>query len=751
MMLPVATYRLQLRDGLGFAEAETFLPHLKHLGISHLYLSPIFTAATGSTHGYDITRPDQIDPVLGGAAGFARLSDAARAAEIGIILDIVPNHTAFSLENPWLWDVLHRGRDSQYARHFDIDWDIEGRIVLPWLSETFAALAASDAVRRQGDRLVVGDLAIPLRDNVHRQDVNELHDIQHWRLAHWSAERDAITHRRFFNVTGLIGMRIEDQMVFDDMHRCVLELVRNGQVQALRVDHIDGLADPEGYLHRLRAAVGDTPIWVEKILTGDEILPPVWPVQGTTGYEAATMIARLLTDAQGAARLIRRWQHDTGSASDFHDQLLQAKHEVLRRDLAAELRRLIGLAQAALTQDLDIAAGEEALREVFIALLVAFPRYRSYLTPRVASADDLALMGNVLADAATGLRDDGLLRRIADFILRPDNSAQIALQRRFQQVTGALLAKSHEDTAGFRYTPYLPACEVGADPDVLSVDLQGFAAWAAMQPGTGLLLTSSHDTKRSEDARMRLVAMSHLPDAALTLQEVAKTYDKDDAIPPNLRWYLVQATIAIWSKDDPALVDRVTAHAIKAMREADEITSWTHPVKQTERQVTEFAEGLIGQWRSAPPPEMADIVAMGARLSLAQLALKLILPGVPDIYRGCEGVHLALTDPDNRRPVALSELSGLLQASGLAGEKARMTQNLLLLRAAQPDLFRVGTVKVERHDDALHLWRHDRGATFCLRIALTGGLPEAAAPIFVATLDGHAIVDGCLERQLTPA
>ena len=266
--------------------AIAFLPHLTSLGITHLYLSPVFTAVAGSTHGYDVINPAQIDPALGGVDGFITLSDAARAAGIGLILDLVPNHTAFSLENPWLRDVLKLGRNSRYARHFDIDWD-EGPLILPWLSETFAVMVETGQVSATSGAMIVGDLEVPLRDDAQTQNMEDLHEMQHWRLTHWSRERDGVTHRRFFNVTGLIGMRVEDEDVFADMHALVFDLVDAGRVQGLRIDHIDGLADPATYLHHLRERVGEVPIWVEKILTGDETLAD-WPMSGTTGYEAAT-------------------------------------------------------------------------------------------------------------------------------------------------------------------------------------------------------------------------------------------------------------------------------------------------------------------------------------------------------------------------------------------------------------------------------------------------------------------------------
>lgn len=685
MTLPVATYRLQLREGVDFDAAIGFLPHLKDLGISHLYLSPIFTATTGSTHGYDVTDPTRIDPALGGDAGFERLADAAASAGIGLILDLVPNHTAFSVENPWLADVLRHGQGSRFAGHFDIDWDA-GPLVLPWLAHPFEALLEQGEVVQRDGCLVIGGLSVPLRPGADHGDLADLHEAQHWRLVHWGRERDGVTHRRFFNVTGLIGMRVEDAAVFDDMHALVFDLLKRGRVQGLRIDHVDGLADPAAYLARLRDRVADVPVWVEKILTGDETLPD-WPVQGTTGYEATTMIARLLGNRAGAETLRAAWVAQTGGPERFHDSLLQAKGEVIRRDLAAELRQLMELARQAAEPIPEIDPGDEALREAFMALLTAFPRYRSYFSGTDTPHPDLALMARVAGEAAATLRAPEVVDLLARMITRPQNGLEASVQTRFQQVTGALLAKAHEDTAGFRWTPYLAACEVGADPDHPTDTTGAFERWAAQQPSGGLILTSSHDSKRSEDARMRLVAQSHLPDGALALIDQAATLPEASAVPPNVLWYVVQAVLAIWDVDDPDLDSRLCAHMTKALREADEITSWTHPDEAAEAAVHGLVTALTALWRATPPAPLDRIVTQGRDLSLAQLALKCMLPGVPDIYRGCEGAFLALTDPDNRRPVDLAGLRRVLQAQGLSGRKARLLRALLRLRRDHPGLF----------------------------------------------------------------
>ena len=739
-MIPLtATYRLQLRNGVDFKAAESFLPHLKSYGISQLYLSPIFSAQAGSTHGYDVIDPNAIAPDLGGDTGFIALAQAARTAGIGIILDIVPNHTAFSLENPWLRDVLRHGTDSAFAAHFDIDWS--ERLLLPFLTDSFDALLEAGEVRldreADGPVLCVGDLAVPL-DPATVSDASDLaaiHDAQSWRLVPWQRERDSITHRRFFNVTGLIGMRVEDEAVFADMHRKVFELVDAGLVQGLRLDHIDGLADPDAYLARLKARVGDTPIWVEKILTGDEALPD-WGIAGTTGYEAARQIARLLTQEDGHARLLAAWQDQTGREGRFHDALIAAKHEVLRQDLAAELQQMIGLADAAARAAGD-EQGQEALREAVIALLVAFPRYRTYLAGSDNRPEDVALMEEVADIAACDLRTDHVVRLLTDCILDPRTPEARRLQVRYQQVTGALLAKSHEDTAGFRWNTYIAANEVGADPDEVTISDPDLNDWLADRLPTAISLTSSHDTKRSEDARMRLVACSHLPDDLLDLIADSASLDGADTVTANARWYLVQSALAIWDTCD-AIDDRLRDHMTKALREAKNLTNWTYPDEEAEARVLNLIPHLTARWRDTEPAALHRLMTRGAHLSLIQTALKIAMTGLPDIYRGCEGPHFALTDPDNRRPVDLLQLMRLTDAKGFAGRKARLSRQLLTLRAADPAFFMRADCRITRDaDGTITLRRRLDHRELTLRCD-----PAADDPVEVLAADAAAALSG---------
>lgn len=722
--IPTATYRIQMRDGVDFERVTQLLPYLSDLGVSHLYLSPIFLATTDSTHGYDITDPTRMDPALGGRDGFDRLAAAARERGLGIILDIVPNHTAFTLENPWLLDVLKQGQASRYARHFDIDW-AAGPLVLPFLPEPFEKMLSDGAFRVADGMWHFGDVAVPLaEDSPVTSDLRALHDNQHWRLVHYALERDGITHRRFFNVTSLIGMRVEDRAVFEDTHSLIFDLVRQGQVQGLRVDHIDGLADPATYLRWLNEALPDTPVWVEKILVGDETLPPEWPTVGTTGYEAARLIAQLLTDASGIDRLDGFWREATGISTEFREELRQAKLDVLDNELAAERRQLGDLAALAAQGSALAEPGPESLREAVTALLVATPRYRTYVTDS-ASPEDQKLLHAIAEDAAQGLRDRAVLDLLADLMANPESDAARAFVRRFQQVSGALLAKAQEDTAGFRWTRYLPANEVGAEPDEPAVSADHANAFLAGRRASDMTLVSTHDTKRSGDSRMRLVAISHLPDDFHALFQDAAALPSAQDLEPRWQWYVVQAALAVWDGQAEKATDRVSQHIEKAMREAKLTSFWTNPDEAAENAAKAFARELMQEWQARNPPALQALIHRGQALSFAQLAIQMLMPGFPDIYRGDENGLLALTDPDNRLPV---DWDALAAQGDDPDAKLHWTRQLLALRRDQADFLEGADAQVQVEDDgaALRLIRSQQDRTMTVEFAPGGAhVPDA--------------------------
>ena len=727
-MLPIATYRLQLRNGVDFPRVIADLDAIARLGVSHLYLSPVFTATTGSTHGYDVTNPDEVDPALGGIEGLRALASEARARGLGLILDIVPNHTAFSLENPWLLDVLRHGQASRYASHFDIDWSA-GPLVLPWLPRPVQALLAEGALQVAQDAdlgkvLEVGDLRLPLQGET-EGPLEEVLARQSWQLADWQAGTDSITHRRFFNITELISMRVDQPEVFDDMHRLILDLVASGHVQGLRIDHVDGLRAPGAYLARLRDKVGpEVPIWVEKILVGDEPLPQ-WPVEGTTGYEHGRDIARVLTPPDGLSEVTKLWCEAVERSPDYASTLTAAKREILRHDLAAEVLRLVDLGRRALAQDPEYDPGPETLRQSVIGMLEGLPVYRTYFgEPHQSAAFAEEALAAMRAHVTSTLRPPLTALRLIEAVAKAQTPEEAAFRDLFQQTSGAVLAKSAEDTALYRFLPYPAACEVGASPDAATLSGDAFAAASAgLAPGA-MVLTSTHDTKRSEDARMRLVACAHLPDAVQVLwRETCALPRVQEALAAGVRrdevWALMHSLLAAWhpATEAPDLPDRVAAYLQKAIREAKEISVPGYPDERAEAPALALAHDLAAAWQADLPEAAAALIDRGEVLALVQVAIKTLSRGVPDFYRGCEGASFCLTDPDNRAAVDPTALMALEAAEDFAGRKYRLTRALLALRQTRiADLRGAGETRVERAGRGYTVRRLTEGGAICVEV-----------------------------------
>lgn len=705
MKLPTSCYRLQFRQGTDFDRAAALVPYLAELGISHLYASPLFTAQAGSTHGYDVIDPGEIDPGLGGMEGLERLSAALRDNGLGLVLDIVPNHMAFSVETPWLRDVLRHGTESAYADHFDFDVPPSvDRIRLPWLPAPFEDMLAQSALGvaddPDGPVLDTGGLRVPLAEtgslaaarSGDADALRALHAEQPWRLVHWRTETAALSHRRFFSVTGLIGVRVESEPVFADTHRLLFDLVGKGIVDGIRIDHIDGLADPAAYLDRLRAAVPETPIWVEKILSGPESLPSEWPVQGTTGYVAARAVSRLLTDGTGLDRISEVYREATGRSSPVEDVIWRARHQLMTEDLAAELwtlQRLLGDIAAADPRGVEF--GPETLREALLEIIAAMPRYRTYTTAARVPEDDAVLIRAVAERAQERLTDPGAIPFLASVLTSPAPGTA-AFRCRFQQVTGAAVAKSAEDTAFYREVRLLSANEVGGEPDDDPLGISGFhraMQRRAAQMPHGLSLTSSHDTKRSEDARMRIAAITRETDSFEAWYRICRGF-APPRLNSNLVWYVAQTFLAM-QPGDGDIAERLADHVVKALREAKSESFWTAPDVELEDAAQGFVRRLAAHFpRHAR--EVEPILAVAERLVLVQTALKLTIPGIPDIYQGCELGNYSLTDPDNRRAVdfdlraaALNDPSRL--STDLDREKLDLTRSLLHLRRRHPDLF----------------------------------------------------------------
>ncbi|MDM9625393.1 malto-oligosyltrehalose synthase [Rhizobium sp. S152] len=671
MNIPTATYRLQLRNGMNFERAEKLVPYLHDLGISHLYLSPIMSAVAGSTHGYDVTDCNQIDETLGGRRGFDRLCEALQRADLGLIIDIVPNHMAASTENAWWADVLAHGSASRYARHFDIDWS--ERLTLPILGKPFEdAIADGELDVRMDTKtgqpsLFYFDTALPLDPKstgalslpLDGDGIRKLHDAQHWQLTFWKTAARHLSYRRFFEVTGLVGLRVEDVEVFDDAHQLVFELVRSGQVQGLRLDHIDGLADPATYLTKLRHAVGpEIFIVVEKILGHGETLPAEWPVEGTTGYEFITALSNLFVDRGGweamrslySKRKLHREQHG--------DELRAAKALMVDENFAGEVNTLVKHVLRA-RPDFDKKDVADTIRE----LLIAFPVYRTYGADGVLNERDSSILQGATDMAADRVYCSKPLTWLQATL--QDGSLPM-LRQRFQQLSGPIMAKAVEDTLFYRSNAMLALNEVGGEPQAAPEDVQGFHRLMQERLRTqphGLSATSTHDTKRGEDARARLYALSEAPaswSAALDrwtqLNHPYVTADGDRVVPDAaLEWMLYQALAGCWPEEEAEtdLSDRFLAYAEKAVREAKLGTSWNEPDARYEAAVRDYAAAMTSpeneEFRRHFEDAMQAIIGAGHVNSLAQTLIKLTAPGIPDIYQGSERMDLSLVDPDNRQ------------------------------------------------------------------------------------------------------
>lgn len=662
-------------DCFTFADAEKQLDYLAALGVSHLYLSPILTAAEGSTHGYDVTDPTTVSAALGGPDGLARLAAAARARGMGLIVDIVPNHVGVERpeQNPWWWDVLKHGRESAYSAFFDIDWDLaDGRIVLPVLgSDDDVADLVVD-----GDRLRLGDLVYPIAEGTADGTGAEVHERQHYRLIGW--RNGVCGYRRFFSITSLAGLRQEDRAVFDATHVEVKRWFEEGLVDGVRIDHPDGLSSPAGYLAWLRELTGpDAWIVIEKILAADEPLEPTLPVAGTTGYDAMREIGGVFIDPSGEEALTNLFDSTGVPHSSMPDLARILKAEAVTEILASELARLRRVIAAAAGADHD------DLPAAVAALLSRIGVYRS----------DYRSLAGVLpsAFAETGAAYPHLAAPLA--LIAAALAVSTEAEVRLQQLCGAATAKSMEDCLFYRDARLVSLNEVGSEPHHFGVGVAEFhqraAVRARMWPATMVSLTT-HDTKRGEDVRARIGVLSQVP--SLWAELVGKW--TVNTPPPDARTglFLWQNLLGVWPADGrigDGLRQRIHAYAEKAIREAAVHTTWNDPHEDFESAVHTWLDAVFDG------PVAAEMTSLVARLdmharsdALGQKLIALTAPGIPDVYQGTELWEDSLVDPDNRRPVDYAARRDALDAN--RHPKLRVVSAALAVRRDRPGTFTGG-------------------------------------------------------------
>jgi (1->4)-alpha-D-glucan 1-alpha-D-glucosylmutase len=747
----VATYRVQLRPGFTFDDAVAVAGYLAGLGVSHLYCSPCLQAAPGSTHGYDVVDPSRLNAELGGAEGHTRLT--ARLAAVGLrqVLDIVPNHMDVSgPANAWWWDVLEHGPLSLRAGYFDVDWDppqpeLAGVVLVPVLGDHYGRVleAGELTVAERDGRPVVRyhEHELPLgrhtltdldRDgegrltpaaiatlNRDRDALDALLRRQNYRLAHWRTAAEQLNYRRFFDVTTLAGVRVEDPQVFADTHRLVLKLVRDGAIDGLRIDHVDGLADPRRYLERLREETHGGYVVVEKILESGEELPD-WPVAGTSGYDFLTAVNQLFTDTAGAESMRAAYTGFTGESADYAEVVYAAKLQVMRTSLAAEMGRLTELL-------LRVCEGHRrvrdctrpALREALTEIIAAFGVYRPYARPgRPVSQADRDHVAGAVAGARrrrpdldaelTGFVGE-LLTGVYSGQARAPGAPETDFAVHFAQVSAPVMAKGVEDTAFYRYLVLASLCEVGGDPGTFGRPVAEFhdAMMTAAQRWPEAMLTlSTHDTKRSGDVRARLALLAELPEAwreATARWAAHNQRHKRDGWPDrNAEYLLYQTLVGAWPLD----AARAGAFMAKAVKEAKVHTSWTDPDPRYDEALDAFAAAVLTDQVFVAELErfLVDhqLIQRGRLSSLAQVTLLLTCPGVPDVYQGTELWDLSLVDPDNRRPVDFAARERVLAAltdagpdealamTAEGGPKLWLIHRMLRYRLAHPEVFGAG-------------------------------------------------------------
>lgn len=723
---PRATYRLQFHKGFKFADATRLVAYLARLGISHVYASPFLKARPGSTHGYDVVDHNQVNPEIGTQGELKKLIRTLKRHGMGLVVDLVPNHMGvLHADNPWWLDVLENGPRSRYARFFDIDWS-PGKLLLPVLGKHYGEALEELKVERKGGKWYVRyfDHRFPLNARStrnlrqppeHSLALHRLLEKQHYRLAYWRVASDEINYRRFFEITDLAGLRIEDPEVFEATHALAARLAQRGGIDGVRIDHPDGLADPRQYFERLARLFPRRWIVVEKILAEHEKLPGEWPVHGETGYRFANLLTGLFIDAAAESRFDRIYRRFTGERRSLDEIARESRILIMATTLYAELHMLSNwLARIAGGNRYTRDYTASVLRKALVEIAARFPVYRTYVSARGVSENDRRVIDSAVnaAKHATRAADPSVFDFVRSVLLleipppgkRREEMLRFAM--RFQQFTAPVVAKGIEDTAFYRYIRLIALNEVGGNPWRFGFTFAEFHAAAeerARRWPTTMLGSSTHDTKRSEDVRARLGVLSELVSGwRMTLRRWSLM--NRGGISRNDEYHFYQALVGIWSGVvSPELTERLKAYMLKAAREAKERTSWINPDTEYERSLERFVE------QSLENPvfvrDVADRVArlayIGLLVGLSQALVKVASPGVPDYYQGTEIWDFSLVDPDNRRPVdygvrvkLLSSLrenaSDLLQNLADGRAKLHVIKKGLEVRRKFPALFQDG-------------------------------------------------------------
>lgn len=748
MTIPQSTYRIQFSSEFTLSEFDRRVHYLHRLGIGTVYASPLFRSVAGSAHGYDGLDPHTINEEIGNLKQFRKVSARVSSLGMGWLQDIVPNHMAYSPENPWIFELFEWGADSPYYHYFDINWnhhdpDLKGKVILPVLGRSPEQAIRTDeisldfkeggfyftyfnrsfplsiksypdllrnSVQRQPEKLVpfmnllfrvieekqiatwpscreqlntlyhnerlvsryVDSVVVHINRDPERKSA--LLQKQYYRLSHWMDTNKRLNYRRFFTINDLICLRMENPVVFEDYHSEVKKLTREGVFQGLRIDHADGLFSPRAYLRQLRQLVGpDCYVITEKILEAEEMLPRSWPVEGTSGYDFLSLVNNLFTNESSEQAFEEIYQLFGAVGTDFDELIYQKKKFILLERMYGDLDNLVhfffelSLAIKPVTHDQI-----EAVLTEFLALC---PVYKIYPETFPIKDRQGLMLKTIFEEMRLRIpRQEPAICFLEDLFNlsvpgAEGKEAEIEFFfRRCMQFTGPVMAKGVEDTGFYTYARFIAHNEVGDSPRHFGISASAFHERIRERfryyPYT-MNATSTHDTKRGEDARARLLVLGDIPhrwrEAVIewkALNREKKIRVKGKRVPvPNDEYFIYQSLIGAFPVDEEeegSFQERFNSFIIKALREAKENSAWTAPNEEYEQGTLSFIGQLLdpeADFYSRFRQFLNSIAGFGMINSLSQLILKHTCPGIPDTYQGCELWDFSMVDPDNRRPV----------------------------------------------------------------------------------------------------
>ncbi|MEI9918422.1 MAG: malto-oligosyltrehalose synthase [Bacteroidota bacterium] len=731
MYNPVSTIRIQFHKGFTFTDFHKLIPFFSSLGVGTIYASPIFKAVAGSNHGYDVVDPHVINPEIGTWEQLNLIIQELRKHDIGWLQDIVPNHMAFHPSNKMLMDVLEKGPGSQYAGFFDTAFAsdfFQSPLMLPVLDEPIETAVSENKIKITEDgklQLEYGGNRYPINEqskeliinkketNTDRELLLAVAGMQYYRLCDWRETNSIINYRRFFTVNGLICLSMHSEKVFEDYHSLIRTLLYKKMIDGLRVDHIDGLLDPQQYLYRLRDLAGpETYIVIEKILEPGEKLQVEWPVEGTTGYDFLATLNNLFTWTHAERQFNNFYNKIITNVKSFDDRLREKKSLVLFQNMAGELDNLTKY-----FVQLNLGPDDVLLKNTIASFLIHCPLYRYYGNEFPLQKSEQQMILDVLEDVR---RDEKLqtkyLLLLDPLVVKPDeennefNDRVTAFYKRLMQFTGPLMAKGIEDTLMYTFNRFIGHNEVGDSAEAFGVPVHSFhSIMAERQKNWPLALnaTSTHDTKRGEDLRMRLNVLTDMADEWITLAKrwlALDVCDSQDDVDESEKYFILQTLVGCFpmNGDTTGLIPRLEDYFIKAFREAKRHTNWNDVNQNFETSQQLYVRALIQnqQFLADFLPFAKRVSDFGILNSLSQVVLKMTCPGVPDVYQASITWDLNLVDPDNRRPVDYESLQHAMDASaGLSPlwktrkdghVKVFFTKLFLQLRKRHRDLFETG-------------------------------------------------------------